>query len=70
MSLSFFIILNSQPKRKHDMVPLQAHSTWRVAGCVGAGPQGSAAGGGIAGVMPEVGRGGQGCPGTGERAKG
>lgn len=41
-----------------------------MAGCVGAGPRGSAAGGGIAGVMPEVGREGQGCPGTGERAKG
>lgn len=41
-----------------------------VAGCVGAGPRGSAAGGGIAGVMPEVGREGQGCPGTGERVRG
>lgn len=41
-----------------------------VAGCVGAGPRGSAAGGGIAGVMPEVGREGLGCPGTGERARG
>lgn len=43
---------------------------WRVAGCVGAGPRGSAAGGGIAGVMPEVGREGQGCPGTGGWAGG
>lgn len=42
----------------------------RVAGCVGAGPRGFAAGGGIAGVMPEVGREGQGCPGTGGRARG
>lgn len=37
-----------------------------MAGCVGAGPRGSAAGGGIAGVMPEVGREGRGFPGTGE----
>lgn len=45
-------------------------STWRAAGCVGAGLRGSAAGGGIAGVMPEVGREGRGCPGTGGRAEG
>lgn len=43
--------------------------TWRVAGCVGAGLRGSAAGGGIAGVMPEVGREGRGCLGTGWRAE-
>lgn len=43
--------------------------TWRAAGCVGAGPRGSAAGGGIAGVMPEVGREGWGCPGIGAVAK-
>lgn len=46
---------------------IMAPCTWTVAGCVGAGPRGSAAGGGIAGVMPEVGREGLGCPGTGER---
>lgn len=44
--------------------------TWRVAGCVYAGPRGAAAAGGIAGVMPEVGKGGQGCPGTGGQAWG
>lgn len=44
--------------------------TWRVAGCVGVGPRGSAAGGGIAGVMPEVGREGRGGPGTGAQAGG
>lgn len=41
-----------------------------AAECVGAEPRGSAAGGGIAGVMPEVGRAGRGCPGTAERAAG
>ena len=52
-----------------DVAPLLTWvRTWRLAGCVGAGPQGSAAGGGIAGVMPEVGRAGRGCPGTGELA--
>lgn len=41
-----------------------------MAGCVCAGPRGAAAAGGIAGVMPEVGREGRGCPGTGVRAWG
>lgn len=50
--------------------PANPLNTWRVAGCVGAGPRGSAAGGGIAGVMPEVGREGQVCPGTVGRAGG
>lgn len=44
--------------------------TWTAAGCADAGPPGSAAGGGIAGVMPEVGREGWGCPGTEEQAGG
>lgn len=44
--------------------------TWTVAGCADAGPPRSAAGGGIAGVMPEVGREGWGYPGTEVKAGG
>lgn len=58
-----------EPETERTSVPVRP-PTWRVAGCVGAEPQGSAAGGGIAGVMPEVGREGLGCPGTGEQARG